>query len=685
MAFCTNCGAKVEDGTRFCPNCGAVIAADVPAQTNHSAPKQQEAPSQYGYGTAPQNAAPQQPEAPSQYNYGTAPQGQQPYAPAAAQTSTAQKKPFNKKLLFIIGGAALLVIIIVVLIIALAGKAGSNDPNLGVYNATKAEMSGLEMAVTDIWTGGFSIELKANGKCAMEVDGAKGSGKWTLKDGVFHIEGDGISCDGTLSRGVMTLENVLDAGVTLTFEKEGGYSDASGTAAAQTGAAATDLQKQWNGTWYGSLIVNSAEGDNSGIEAGNYDVYLVVELDGEGKGNFAVYLSGAEGALALAQCEADENGLSAVSGTLAGDQEMDAGWWKFLPSPDGNGLYTMGDSVGPDGSKIDFTIMVKPWGASWQDEIDGSPTLVPPSVQDYEQKIANGELPPIGFAPVGYKAAGGTDGGSSSGTLSAGEPSSTGDGVISDLDSFYRLAKWLSDMDYSYQQQYCNYEFVRDYCGVEGLDKGNSGPNDSAPYGDHYFIWYSPDSSMYINCGFRGAQDGTWMLANMNTSGFTFNDIPSDITVEYSTATEMGAAASEFAGKMTAKLSCFSSDVVTDLTLTVPDAGWCYDNDSTTVRVYNVPTKDDIYSNSPMIKIQLMPTMELIDANSSYFTDVSDAGSRTIGGTEMKCRTYTYVGMSWTEYYGKLPSGIWMSISITKLDTGSGSECDAILSSIEIK
>lgn len=31
MAFCTNCGAKINDSARFCPNCGAAVEEDAPA------------------------------------------------------------------------------------------------------------------------------------------------------------------------------------------------------------------------------------------------------------------------------------------------------------------------------------------------------------------------------------------------------------------------------------------------------------------------------------------------------------------------------------------------------------------------------------------------------------------------------------------------------------------------------
>ena len=41
--------------------------------------------------------------------------------------------------------------------------------------------------------------------------------KWTLDGDVFHAEGGGAALDGTLSEGVMLLENVLDSGMEITL------------------------------------------------------------------------------------------------------------------------------------------------------------------------------------------------------------------------------------------------------------------------------------------------------------------------------------------------------------------------------------------------------------------------------------------------------------------------------------
>ena len=42
MPFCSNCGAKLEDGAKFCPNCGAKVAGgDVTPQTQTDSSKAQ--------------------------------------------------------------------------------------------------------------------------------------------------------------------------------------------------------------------------------------------------------------------------------------------------------------------------------------------------------------------------------------------------------------------------------------------------------------------------------------------------------------------------------------------------------------------------------------------------------------------------------------------------------------------
>ncbi len=68
MAFCPNCGTKVEDGKSFCPNCGTQI--DAPAAP--PAPSYDDGPYQAQPVQAePQYQYPQQPAAAPQEDFGT--------------------------------------------------------------------------------------------------------------------------------------------------------------------------------------------------------------------------------------------------------------------------------------------------------------------------------------------------------------------------------------------------------------------------------------------------------------------------------------------------------------------------------------------------------------------------------------------------------------------------------------
>ena len=126
----------------------------------------------------------------------------------------------------------LIVVLAALMLVSMAACGGkktpvSADPNAGLYTAATAEMFGFEMDVSSVFGKGFTIDLQANGKCALNVDGAKANGKWTLSGDVFHVEGGGVKCDGTLKNGTMVLEDVMGMGLGLTLLREG--SSAAGT------------------------------------------------------------------------------------------------------------------------------------------------------------------------------------------------------------------------------------------------------------------------------------------------------------------------------------------------------------------------------------------------------------------------------------------------------------------------
>ena len=118
---------------------------------------------------------------------------------------------------------SLLLLLCMLLSLAACGESGPADPNCGTYVGVYGEAYGVQVDIHDMYEKGFTIELQNGGKGRIEVDGTKAGLKWTLTGEAIHIEGTGLSgrdlvLDGTVSGGVMTLEDVMDSGVAIRLE-----------------------------------------------------------------------------------------------------------------------------------------------------------------------------------------------------------------------------------------------------------------------------------------------------------------------------------------------------------------------------------------------------------------------------------------------------------------------------------
>ena len=589
MAFCTNCGSQVPDGTKFCPGCGQKIGGSEPATpmtpvqvppvqpVKMEEPKQAEAPVQGAYQAAytppvaqqsytpptqqsytppTQQSAPQQsytPPAQQSYQTTNAPQGaytqqggyqpqgnpQQSYSaqPAYAPTAQAskQKKPMNKKTLFIIGGAVLAVILAVVLISVLGGKGGKNADYLGVYMPVSATQNGETMNPNDVFGASASIELLEGGKCVFTSDMGAEECTYKLSGKKFSMESTFYDLEGKLEDGVLTIEDVYFIGVDIVFERSSSPAPGTGmntgdTAGGASGASASELQKQWNGTWYGCLYVSEATGAFADIPSDFYDAYMVVDVDASGKGQFAVFLDGVEDAFALANCEAKESGLYAIDGTIAGGEEMYAYNWMFLPMPDYPDQYVMGDVIENGDNIFDYKLFMKQWGGSWQKEIDSDFAIVPPSVEWYGGAIERGEVPPVGFAPIGYAGTAALSGAEGNSGVEPGEvpddqmepqPLTDGeygsseaaaDGIVP-LDTLKTMCKYCDEHrgEVTYNAVY---SMVGNVHGVAQVERDAWKPGEVHQYG-----WFA-ESGEYVFINFHVADDGQEYWSSMsNTSG----------------------------------------------------------------------------------------------------------------------------------------------------------------------
>ena len=259
---------------------------------------------------------------------------------------------------------------------------------------------------------------------------------------------------------------------------------------------------------------------------------MVVDVDGTGKGQFAVYLANVDEAFALATCEAKESGLYAVEGTIAGGVEMYAYNWMFLPMPDYPDQYAMGDVIENGDNIFDFKLFMKQWGGSWQKEIDSNFAIVPPSVEWYNGAIERGELPPVGFAPIGYEGTSASSGAQGENTQSNGlepgevpddqmEPQPTTDGEygssvagadgIVPLDVLITAGKYCNEHrnEVTYEQVY---KMMGNVHGAAQVSASSWKPGEI-----HQYAWMA-ESGEYIYINFHVADDGAEYWSSMSST-----------------------------------------------------------------------------------------------------------------------------------------------------------------------
>ncbi len=184
-----------------------------------------------------------------------------------------KKRNITKALLLIMA-------VMMVLMTGCGSSAKEDDPNLGVYVAKSADMSGFNIGLEDLYEDGFTLELKKKGKATLSADGESGNMKWTLDGDKFHAEGGGAEFDGTLKDGYMVLDNIMDSGMTLYLECEEIIASGGTSAKSDEGDKSGKIEKKESSedSLYGRYEAVSAS-DSSGefwIEEGEY---LIVNED----------------------------------------------------------------------------------------------------------------------------------------------------------------------------------------------------------------------------------------------------------------------------------------------------------------------------------------------------------------------------------------------------------------------
>ncbi len=309
---------------------------------------------------------------------------------------------------------SILLAIMLVAGLAACGGGSSDDPNVGTWNAVSASMMGIDMEVADLFEDGVTLELKANGKFTLSVDGEKGNGKWEYGGDAINFSASDADMTGTVKDGMLTLTNLLGMGVDVTFEKEGGYP--AGQTSGQTapsdagyyaiysiieageaydseslkemgidyyvqlnedGTAIISTDSLTEGTWIpgkisykedGEDVVSNytLEGDLLTIELGDADIQLVFKRTDKGGAAPSAANSGPDNLNALQNWwNGDWYGYIYLPTADGAWEELEDGWWDCFATIDSDANGTGSIFLWDDGGELgDVTLQITEHGVS---------------------------------------------------------------------------------------------------------------------------------------------------------------------------------------------------------------------------------------------------------------------------------------------------------------------------------
>ncbi|NLV98448.1 MAG: hypothetical protein GX034_01460 [Clostridiaceae bacterium] len=298
----------------------------------------------------------------------------------------------------------------------------SDDPNLGLWQATLVEMFGEESPADEIFEIGFEIELLEGGKCKVITDGKKGSFDWSIKGDILSISQKGNTFLTAVIKGTqMVIDDYMSTGMKITLHKEGSapqITDPVKTEPDDPDPSVNDpdpdepgtaVQTLWNGDWYGYLWITEYYGlwlPEEDAEEEIYDALMYIDVDEAGNGQLSINLVGAEDDIAVSTIRGDEYLLETVEGYFLDALLEEGDWWMGIsPIDEGKKLVISDRYYDPeltDGDGFEYMFAFRPWGELWEaEEREGD--RLPPSYESYKEDIAGEVDPPIDDPNQGWE------------------------------------------------------------------------------------------------------------------------------------------------------------------------------------------------------------------------------------------------------------------------------------------
>jgi len=277
----------------------------------------------------------------------------------------------------------LLLFLITAIALVFCSCSGGNEKDIGHYDCVGLELDGESFEVGDVYPTGCTLELMDYGQAWLTVNTERFYARWRAESGGFTLDLGGALSYGTVSDGVCTV-NLGESGMKHVFLREGAKLPEK-TPEEKAEDTLTDYQLFWNGDWYGFWSINNAQGLWLDQNAQSFDCFARIDISADGSGTMLFWdelQSASEPAaeIMLSISESDgANGIAVCDGGVFFNTELDKGQWSMDVDAwryDSCFVIENAHYESEEGS-FDYSIILRPWGRTWEDIEAAEPQLMP--------------------------------------------------------------------------------------------------------------------------------------------------------------------------------------------------------------------------------------------------------------------------------------------------------------------
>lgn len=337
---------------------------------------------------------------------------------------------------------AFVLAVLMVLSLGACGVTGADKSMLGTYRLYAMDYDEDTIIFADeLFEGENYVTIQSGGKAEMCLEDDKANVTWKADGDKLRFTAADGDMEGSLKDGVLTLvfdgtnlyfvgENASTASIKAHTLEEivNGVDDPSvedpEEPVLDAPAEETEVQKMWNGWWYGCIDISGSEGGWEYANGLTFDAAMQVELDEDGSGKLIIF--DPYGAFAVnpdhqnryvvIDCHADSMYLYGDSG-VAFDYDINPSDWRVVHNLDNPDKIHVGSSYTDDsGNKLGYDFTFLPWGDRWENE---TYQQFIPRFDDYLAMLDAGMTSPYddgsGAEAVDAPSNGGSDNGGSAG------------------------------------------------------------------------------------------------------------------------------------------------------------------------------------------------------------------------------------------------------------------------------